>query len=177
MPRNPPPAPKRAPPAPPWGVPAELVSAPTAPAAPAPTVSADSAPSDAAERIRASASKGGTLKGLHALFGVDSDTFKRWMDADAGLRRAFDEGKEQEREALHRTIYEQAIFKRDLNAAQFLLKTVHGYKEKEPEESRNSVRIVFNVPAAAPDIKTYTEQVIGGSAVAVPRAPKVLDHG
>lgn len=152
------------------------VSAPTSPAPPPPQPPAHSAPSDAPERIRASASKGGNLKALHVLFGVNSDQFKVWMDADPGLRKAFDEGKEIEREALHRTIYEQAIYKRDINAAQFLLKSRHNYREQEPEDSRNRVNITFNIPAAAPDLKTYVEQNGRREAVPLPRAPRVIDH-
>lgn len=122
------------------------------------------------------AAKGGTLKGLHALFGVSADEMKRWMDEDPDLRKAFDEGKEQEREALHRTLYDAATLKRDLNAAQFLLKTRHGYREQEPEDTRNSVRIVFNLPAAAPDLKTYVEQNEQRGPSLLPRAPLVIDH-
>ena len=82
-----------------------------------------------------------------------------------------------EREALHRTLYDAATVKRDLYAAQFLLKTRHGYREQEPEDTRNSVRIVFNLPAAAPDPATYMEQVLEDTAVVMPKAPKVLGHG
>lgn len=152
------------------------VTAPQAPPPPQLAARADSAPSDAAERVRASASKGGNLKALHVLFGVTSDEFKAWMDADPALRKGFDEGKEIEREALHRTIYEQAIYKRDINAAQFLLKSRHNYREQEPEDSRNRVNITFNIPAAAPDLKTYIERNGTLEAVALPRAPRVIDH-
>jgi len=134
------------------------------------------APPDAAARIATYAAKGGSLKVLHALFGVAGEELKRWMDADPCLRKAFDEGKEQEREALHRTIYDAAVYKRDLGAAQFLLKTRHGYREQEPEDNRNSVRVIFNIPAAAPDLKTYVEHNGKRQAVPLPRAPVVIDH-
>ena len=183
VPARKPPARPRAPEAPAWGAaaapaaPAAPVAPPVRPALPVPVANAsDAAPADAAERIRAVAAKGGTLKGLHALFGVSADEMKRWMDEDPGLRKAFDEGKEQEREALHRTLYDAATLKRDLNAAQFLLKTRHGYREQEPEDTRNSVRIVFNLPAAAPDLKTYVEQNEQRGPSLLPRAPLVIDH-
>ena len=163
------------PPPPPAQAPA-FVAAPMAPLPPAPAPPADSAPSDAHKRIRASASKGGSLKALHTLFSVSAETFKHWLDAEPGLRRAFDEGKELEREALHRTLYEAAIFKRDLNAAQFLLKSRHAYREQEPEDTRNKISITFNIPAAAPDLKTYSEQNGRMEAVPLPRAPRVIDH-
>jgi len=188
----PPPAPSRrpaaarAPIAPPWGTPpappvppqapARPLPPPPVPAAPVATAPAGGAPAGAGDRIRALAAKGSTLKGLPALFGVTADEFKRWMDDDPGLRKAYDEGKEEEREALHRTLYEAATYKRDLNAAQFLLKTRHGYRETEPEDNRNTVRIVFNLPAAAPDMKTYMEQNGKRGALPLPRAPVVIDH-
>ncbi len=145
------------------------------PAVPA-VLDPEECPPDAADRIRATAGRGGSLKALHALFGVTADVFKRWMDDDPGLRRAFDEGKEHERETLHRVMYEAAIFKRDLSAAQFLLKTRHGYREQEPEDSRNSVRIIFNLPAAAPDMKTYVEQAQIQGLPDKPRRTAVIDH-
>jgi hypothetical protein len=118
------------------------VSAPLAPPPPAPAGSADSAPHDAHERIRAAAAKGGSLKALHTLFSVPADSVKRWLDADASLRKAYDEGVELEREALHRTLYEAAIYKRDLNAAQFLLKHRHNYVQAvAPSKSRVDVNV------------------------------------
>ena len=113
---------------------------------------------------------------MHTLFSVPADTFKRWLDADPALRQSFDEGKEIEREVLHRTLYEAAIYKRDLNAAQFLLKSRHAYREQEPEDNRNKVSITFNIPAAAPDLKTYVEQNGKLEAVSLPRAPRGIEH-
>lgn len=167
-----------------WARPEPVAPAPTPwitgpqalPAPIAEPLDPDQCPPDAAERVRAIASRGGSLKGLPALFGAAPDLFKRWMDDDPSLRKAFDEGKEQEREALHRTMYEAAIFKRDLSAAQFLLKTRHGYREQEPEDARNSVRIIFNLPAAAPDLKTYVEHATLLGIGAKPRKPAVIDH-
>lgn len=191
--KSPPPSPKQ-PPRAPWRVDdaqvaagvaippppdarSALVSPPIAPPPPPPAASADSPPGDAAARIRAAASKGGSLKALHTLFSVSSDTFKQWLDADPSLRQAFDEGKELEREALHRTLYEAAIYKRDLNAAQFLLKTRHqGYREAEAEDSRNRVNVTFVIPAAAPNIKTYVEVNDKLAAVPLPRPPRVIEH-
>lgn len=147
-----------------------------APPPPPPGASADNAPRDAGERIRAAASKGGALKALHTLFGVPSDQFKQWLDADPSLRKAYEEGRELEREALHRTLYEAAIYKRDLNAAQFLLKSRHGYREQEPEDNRNKVSVTFVIPAAAPDLKTYIEHNGKMEAVPLPRPPRVIEH-
>ena len=113
---------------------------------------------------------------MHTLFSVLTDTFKRWLDADPRLRQAFEEGKEIERESLHRTLYEAAIYKRDLNAAQFLLKARHSYREQEPEDNRNKVSITFNIPAAAPDLKTYIDGNAKLEPVALPRAPRVIEH-
>ena len=119
--------PARAPDPPPWAPSPAVVSAPTAAQPQRPPVATDSAPSDAGERIRAAASRGGSLKAMHALFGVPPQTFADWLKADPSLRKACEEGVELERQALHRTLYDAAIYKRDLNAAQFLLKHHHGY--------------------------------------------------
>lgn len=186
--KTPPPSPKRPPrspwrvdeaqvlePAPAARVPAVVSPIPAAPP-PAPLPGIDSAPRDAGERIRAAAGKGGSLKALHVLFSVSADTFRTWLDADGSLRKAFDEGKELERESLHRTLYEAAIYKRDLGAAQFLLKSRHGYREQEPEDNRNKVSITFNIPAAAPDLKTYVEQNGKLEVMPLPRPPRVIDH-
>lgn len=170
-----PPAATSAPPVPagsPWQVPVESAPLAAAPVLPVATVEGQPPP-DLAERVRATASKGGSLKTLHGLFGVSADIFKGWMDADPAIRVAFDEGKESERESLHRTLYERAVFQKDTAAAQFLLKTRHGYREAEPEDTRNSVRIIFNLPAAAPDLKTYMEQA---TVLPAKRVPAVIDH-
>ncbi|MCJ0824977.1 hypothetical protein MQC88_03210 [Luteimonas sp. 50] len=113
---------------------------------------------------------------MHTLFAVSADDFKRWLDANASLRKAFDEGKELERELLHRTLYEAAIYKRDLGAAQFLLRSRHGYREQEPEDNRNRVSITFHIPAAAPDLKTYVERNGRLEVVPLPRMPRVIEH-
>lgn len=102
----------------------------------------DSAPSDAGERIRAAASRGGSLKAMHALFGVLPETFAGWLKADPSLRKACEEGIELERQALHRTLYDAAVLKKDLNAAQFLLKHHHGYAPAAvPTKSKVDVNV------------------------------------
>lgn len=104
----------------------------------------DSAPSDAGERIRAAASRGGSLKAMHALFGVSPESFAGWLKADPSLRKACDEGTELERQALHRALYDAAVLKKDLNAAQFLLKHHHGYA---PAAVLTKSRVDVNVNA------------------------------
>lgn len=104
----------------------------------------DSAPSDAHERIRAAASRGGSLEAMHAVFGVSPAKFSEWLKADPSLRKACDEGVELERQALHRTLYDAAVLKKDLNAAQFLLKHHHGYA---PATSPTNSSLNVNVNA------------------------------
>lgn len=134
----------RAPDASPWAAPAGVVSAPGAAPPPQPPVATDSAPSDAPERIRAAASRGGSLKAMHALFAVPAEVFAGWLKADPTLRAAHSEGVELERQALHRTLLNAAVYKQDLNAAQFLLKHHHGYA---PASAPTKSKVDVNVTA------------------------------
>ena len=79
---------------------------------------------------------------MHALFGVSLGTFSEWLKADPSLRKACDEGVELERQALHRTLYDAAVLKKDLNAAQFLLKHRHHYAQATaPSTGRIDVNV------------------------------------
>jgi hypothetical protein len=79
---------------------------------------------------------------MHAVFGVSPAIFAGWLKDDPSLRKACDEGMELERQALHRTLYDAAVLKKDLNAAQFLLKHHHGYAPAAaPTKSRLDVNV------------------------------------
>jgi hypothetical protein len=64
------------------------------------------------------------------------------------LQRAFDEGREKERHALHNMLYRQAMEKGNATAAMFLLKARHGYREGDQNEAGNRVQILFALPGA-----------------------------
>ena len=64
------------------------------------------------------------------------------LKADPSLRKACEEGAELERQALHRTLYDAAVLKKDLNAAQFLLKHRHNYVQAtSPSTGRVDVNV------------------------------------
>ena len=105
-------------------------------------------PAGAARRIEALAADGFSVLGVAAGLGVGKEVLHRWLEQDPALQRAFDEGREKERHALHNMLYKQAMEKGNASAAMFLLKARHGYREGEAQESGNRVSIVFQLPGA-----------------------------
>ncbi len=105
-------------------------------------------PANAAEEIRTLAATGFSKVGIAAHFAVGQRTLERWLEEQDRLQRAFDEGREQERHALHNTLYKQATDKGNIVAAMFLLKARHGYREGDQSESANKVTINFALPGA-----------------------------
>jgi hypothetical protein len=106
------------------------------------------APADAAERIRQLAAKGHSLLGVAVGLGTSIATFNRWIDEDAALKEAFEEGREKERHTLHNMLYQAAIEGGNTTAAMFLLKARHGYKEGAEANAGNHVNITFTLPGA-----------------------------
>ncbi|MBX9901624.1 MAG: hypothetical protein K2Y28_12650 [Burkholderiaceae bacterium] len=106
------------------------------------------APADAAERIRELAANGHSLLGVAVGLGTSIATFQRWIDVDANLKIAFDEGREKERHTLHTMLYNSAIKGGNTTAAIFLLKARHSYKEGDQAESGNRISINFTLPGA-----------------------------
>lgn len=111
-------------------------------------------PPDAAERIRALAADGWSVRGIAAHLGVSQDTMRdKWFDEQPELREAMELGREDERHTLHNRLYRLATEgtgKDAAIAAMFLLKARHGYREGDQQEQANRVAITFNVPAAMP---------------------------
>ncbi|SNT30397.1 hypothetical protein SAMN06265795_12343 [Noviherbaspirillum humi] len=108
-------------------------------------------PPDAAERIRALAADGFSMRGVAAGLGVVQDTLRKWFDHDQALKEAFELGRERERHVLHNVLYRAAVEDGNLTAAMFLLKSRHGYKEgQDPSEAGGRVTINFSLPAAMP---------------------------
>lgn len=106
------------------------------------------APADAAERIRELAANGHSLLGVAVGLGTSVATFNRWIDEDATLKDAFDEGREKERHTLHNMLYKAAIEGGNPTAAMFLLKARHGYREGAETDAGNRVSINFTLPGA-----------------------------
>ncbi len=116
-------------------------------------------PPDAAERIRALAADGWSVRGIAARMGIGQDLLRRWFDADPALDEAMQQGREDERQTLHNVLYRAATEgsgKDSLIAAMFLLKARHGYREGDQQEQGNRVSVTFNIPAAMPLDKFMT---------------------
>lgn len=112
-------------------------------------------PADAAERIRALAADGWSIRGIATHLGTSQDTLRdRWFVEQPALREAMDDGRELERHTLHNVLYRAATSGNDkgaLIAAMFLLKSRHSYREgADPVEQASRLNIVFNMPAALP---------------------------
>lgn len=100
------------------------------------------------DQIIALSSTGFSKQGVARHFGVNLQTFNRWLEEDDVLAEAFAVGREQERQSLHNVLYRLAIDEKDKVSAMFLLKARHGYKEGDQQESANRVSITFNLPGA-----------------------------
>lgn len=105
-------------------------------------------PRDAATRIEALAADGWSILGIARQLGTYPDTFRRWLDEFPELQTAIDNGRENERQALHNMLYRQAMEKGNSTAAMFLLKARHGYREGDQSETGNKVQINFQLPGA-----------------------------
>jgi hypothetical protein len=106
------------------------------------------APEGAAARIEALAADGFSIVGVAKGMGTSKETLAKWFDADPALTEAFDQGREQERHALHNMLYRQAMEQGNTVAALFLLKARHGYREGDQGETGNRVQITFALPGA-----------------------------
>lgn len=130
-------------------------------------------PPDAAERIRALAADGWSVRGIAAAMGTTQDTMRgRWFEDFPELKEAMELGREAERHALHNRLYRMATEgtgKEAAIAAMFLLKARHGYREGEQQEQGNRVAITFNLPAAQPLDQFMT--VDNGTADSTERLP------
>lgn len=105
-------------------------------------------PADAAELIRALAADGFSVIGVARRMGVGKDAFNRWLDECPALQDAFDQGREEERHALHNMLYRQAMEKGNATAAMFLLKARHGYREGDQSDQAGRVNVTIALPGA-----------------------------
>jgi hypothetical protein len=104
-------------------------------------------PADAADRLETLAAAGHATAGIAKALGVSSSVLTHWMTTRPTLREAFERGREAERLALHTRLRELAA-NGDKIACIFLLKARHGYREGEPVEIANNVRVSFTLPGA-----------------------------
>ena len=106
-------------------------------------------PRDAATRILQLAKEGYSVKGIAYRLQVSLEIFNRWLDENADLQRALDEGREREHKDLFNALY-TAANKGNVTAAIFLLKARHGYREGDQSEIANRVSVTFHLPGAIP---------------------------
>ena len=99
----------------------------------------------------------GIAKRLH----TSADTFRRWLEEYPDLNEAFENGRENERWALHNMLYREAMEKKNIVAGLFLLKARHNYREGEVSDGGNKVKIVFQLPAALSMSEYENMKVIG----------------
>lgn len=105
-------------------------------------------PADAAEQILALAADGFSVIGVAHRMGVGKDAFARWLEEEPALKEAFDQGRENERRALHNKLYRMAMEQDHASAAMFLLKARHGYREGDQSDQGNRVSINIALPGA-----------------------------
>jgi hypothetical protein len=105
-------------------------------------------PPHCAAQIETLAATGFSKVGIAAHFGVSVNVLDRWLDENDRLKTAFEVGRDQERQALHNSLYKAAIDGGDKVAAMFLLKSRHGYREGDQSDQANRVSVVFNIPGA-----------------------------
>jgi hypothetical protein len=118
-------------------------------------------PAGAAALVRKMAGAGSGVKTIASALGTTDKTLSAWLRAYPDLQAAMNEGREQERMKLHRSLYLRATnikHPQGMAAAAFLLKARHGYRENEAPEEGNRINILFNLPAALP-VDTYVEVV------------------
>jgi hypothetical protein len=100
------------------------------------------------DQIVALASTGFSKQGIAKSYCVSLATLNRWLEEDDMLAEAFANGRENERQSLHNSLYFAALEKGNVAAAMFLLKARHGYKEGDQKDESNRVSITFNLPGA-----------------------------
>ena len=116
-------------------------------------------PPDAAERIRALAADGWSVRGIAAQFGTSQDLLRRWYERHPELKDAMDQGRDSCEHVLHNKLYRLATEgagKESMVAAMFLLKCKFGWREGDQQEPGNRVSVTFNIPAAMPLDKFMT---------------------
>jgi hypothetical protein len=105
-------------------------------------------PVDAAEQIRALAADGFSMVGVADRLSVSKDTLSRWLEEVPELKDAFDQGRENERRALHNQLYRLAMEEKHAASAMFLLKARHGYREGDQSDQGGRVNINIALPGA-----------------------------
>lgn len=106
-------------------------------------------PVGAAATIRKLAAQGLAQRDLAARLGASEKTLRLWLREDEGLALAFAQGREAERNELHKLLVTSArTGKAAPVAAIFLLKARHHYREQAPDEAEQRANVTINLPGA-----------------------------
>lgn len=123
------------------------------------------APRDAADKIRALAQDGWSMRGVAHQLGTSWDTLRVWLDADPKLQDAFDLGRETEHRELWNVLFQVAMNgkteKDKITAAMCLLNARHGYRGVSDEAGGPRINLTFNLPGPlTPDQYTANMKVV-----------------
>jgi hypothetical protein len=101
---------------------------------------------DVAERIRALAVIGRSKVAIARELRINFRTLCKWLELDEALAEAFEVGRKTEEDEMVELLKTGARNgdKPNINAM-FILKTRHGYREGETQNTTNRVNIVFNL--------------------------------
>lgn len=102
------------------------------------------------QKLEAIADSGGVLKTIAKRAGVDRRTVHNWRDADADIRRAIDDEREQLIDAAEMTLRD-AVAAGDVNAAKFVCATLgrdRGYSRRTEIEGHVHAtgQVVITIP-------------------------------
>lgn len=99
-------------------------------------------PAKCAETIKTLASQGFELLGIAEQFGVHLDTLNEWMGDEPKFEYAYRVGREIERQALHKIVFDAAKANQAANNnARFLLRSKHGYVDDAKPSNTVNVAI------------------------------------
>lgn len=123
-------------------------------------------PADAAERIRQLAKEGNKAIGIARSLGVCKQLFARWLTDHPELAEALEEGKDEGRLKLHSFLVTEAVEKKNITAAIFLLKAYFGYREGDQVDVGGKVQVNIALPGAM-SLQQFT--AMQGGAPGIPQ--------
>jgi hypothetical protein len=100
-------------------------------------------PQDAALRIEELAADGFSKIGIAKRMGTCVDVLNKWLEISE-LQEAFDNGRENERWALHNMLFRAAMEKGNITAAAIILNARHGYRQDDRAQIANKVSVNVN---------------------------------
>lgn len=114
-------------------------------------------PDNAVQKVTNLAKRGVAETKIAKSLGVSFDVWLRWKTEIEEIRKAFQQARQIEEEALVGVLYEKAM-NGDRTSAIFLLKARHGYIEGRENVNANQVNVQITLPGAKNE-KQYLEEV------------------